>query len=118
MTASTVNIELDAGTDTNIQFDWTDPSTNLPINLTGYTSRMQIRTVQYGVPVILELTTENSKIVLGGAAGTIIVKFDPEDTNEGSWFRGTYDLYITNTGTGEVSAVARGFVTVLPQTTL
>jgi len=118
MTAKVVNIELDAGTNTNIELDWTDPSTNLPIDLTGYTSHMQIRSVQYDPVILLDLTTENGKIVLGGTAGTITIKFSPTDTNTGQWFKGTYDLYITDTGgSGNETAVARGTVLILPQTT-
>jgi hypothetical protein len=39
-------------------------------NLTSYTARMQVRD-KLGGSVVLDLTTENDGITLGGAAGTI-----------------------------------------------
>lgn len=119
MTAQVVNIELDPGADTHIQFDWTDPSTNLPIDLTGYTAHMQVRLTQYDPIVKLDFTTTNGKITLGGAAGTIIISFSKADTDDGDWFRATYDLYIVNAGgDGTSTAVARGAVVLLQQTSL
>ena len=41
-----------------------------PVNLTGYTARMQARN-DLNSAVVLDLTTENGGIVLGGVAGTI-----------------------------------------------
>ena len=44
---------------------------NLPINLTGYTARMQVRNDYSSPTFIIELTTENGRIALGGVNGTI-----------------------------------------------
>lgn len=49
---------------------WKD-ATGTPINLSGYSARMQLRPSIESTTVTLELTTANSRIVLGGAAGTI-----------------------------------------------
>lgn len=45
-------------------------SSNALVDLTGYTARMQVRS-SYEGPVVIELTTENDRVNLGGAAGTI-----------------------------------------------
>lgn len=42
-----------------------------PIDLTGCTARMQVRSEVESDAVLLSLTTENSGITLGGATGTI-----------------------------------------------
>lgn len=117
MTAKVVNIELDPGADTIIEYDWTDPSTGLPINLTGYTAKMEVRSKPYDSTVLLSLTTANGKIVLGGVTGTIQLMFSSTDTNTGTWFSGVYDLFIINTGSNITTAVAKGFVTILQQVT-
>lgn len=44
---------------------------DLPVNLTGYTARMQVRESHSSAAVIVDLNTENGRIVLGGALGTI-----------------------------------------------
>lgn len=117
MTANVVNIELDPAANTFIQYDWTDPSTNLPIDLTGYTAKMQVREKSYNEIILLDFTSGNGKIVLGGTAGTIKILFAPSDTNTALWFKGVYDLYITKTADGTVTRVAHGFVTILNQVT-
>lgn len=57
-----------------------------PVDLTGYTARLQVRRTAAS-PVALSLTTENGGITLGGAAGTI-------------------DLAITATATAAIAADA------------
>ena len=46
-------------------------SEGAPVNLTGYTARMQVRATTEDAAVLLSLTTENGGIALGGAAGTV-----------------------------------------------
>lgn len=43
----------------------------VPVNLTGYTAKMQVRESHASPVVIVDLTTENSGITLGGSLGTI-----------------------------------------------
>lgn len=56
-----------------------------PVNLTGYTGRFQARE-KAGAPgaPLLELTTENGGMVLGGAAGTVEVLF-PATVGDQGW---------------------------------
>jgi hypothetical protein len=41
------------------------------INLTGYTARLQVRENYAAAAALLDLTTENGGIALGGAGGTV-----------------------------------------------
>lgn len=50
-----------------------------PVDLTDMTARMQVRK-KSGEPVILEASTENDKLTLGGATGTITLHFTNDDT--------------------------------------
>lgn len=60
----------DQGSTVDVTMTWKD-ETGTPINLTGYTARMQLRPSVSSSTVTLELTTVNGRIVLGGVAGTI-----------------------------------------------
>jgi len=57
-----------------------------PVDLTSYTAKMQVRSVPGGA-VVLELSTANGRIALGGAAGTITI------TAAASVMNMTADLY-------------------------
>jgi hypothetical protein len=117
MTAKVVNIELDQGANSVLEYDWTAESTGLPIDLTGYTSKLQIRARPGNDVLLQELSTTNGRIVLGGTAGTITVTFLPIDTSAGIWFNGFYDLFITRTATNETTRVAKGLITVMHSVT-
>mgnify|MGYP000630287918 CR=1 FL=1 len=44
---------------------------DIPVNLTGYTARMQVREKYTSTSANITLTTENGGITLGGALGSI-----------------------------------------------
>lgn len=48
-----------------------------PMNLTGFTAKMQVR-VMPSDDLLVELTTENGRIELGGTAGTIRLLIDSD----------------------------------------
>lgn len=58
--ASVYDIELDQGSDAVIPFELYDASDN-PLDLSGYTARMQIRPSVGSATISDELTTENGR---------------------------------------------------------
>ena len=80
MTAVIYDIEIEQGTTPIKEFIYKD-STGIPINLTGYTARMQIRPTVASASILLELTTENGKLILGGLSGQIQMVFSEADTS-------------------------------------
>jgi hypothetical protein len=60
-------------------------------DLTGHTARMQIRREIESTTVMLELTTENGRITLGGDEGTIQLLISAADTSTLDR-SGVYDL--------------------------
>jgi hypothetical protein len=69
--AGIYNIVADQGATFARQLTWKDTA-GAPVDLTAYTARMQLRTaIDATGAAVLELTTENNRIVLGGTAGTI-----------------------------------------------
>jgi hypothetical protein len=72
MSAGTYNIVAEQGATYSKLFTLTN-SAGDPIDLTGYTARLQVREKYSSEVKLLDLTTENSGITLGGAAGTVAV---------------------------------------------
>jgi len=112
--AATYGFTADQGATFSQVITWKD-STNSPIDLTGYTARMQIRQ-KVTSSVSLSLTTENNRITLGGDAGTIalsITSSDMADLPAGSY---TYDLELVSVS-GDVSRLLMGTFVVRSEVT-
>lgn len=62
-----------------------------PVDLAGYTARMQIRD-KVGGTVLLELTTENGRIAIDNATKKISRLIEADDTEAITWKKGVYDL--------------------------
>jgi len=86
------------------------------VNLTGCTARMQIRSAITSPTVLVNLTTENGGIVLGGTAGTIELIITDTATAAITWTTGVYDLEIVFPS-GDVRRLVYGTVTVSPEVT-
>ena len=80
-----------------------------PVNLTGFTARMQIRETVESTAVLHSLTTENGGITLGGAAGTIALTISATDTAAFTFDTAVYDLEVVSGG-GVVTEIASGAV--------
>ena len=70
MSAGIYTLTIDQGATLSLVLTWKDSSGNL-VNLTGYTARATLRPTYSSSTTIISLTTENGRISLGGAAGTI-----------------------------------------------
>lgn len=86
------------------------------VNLTSYTARMQARTSYSAASPSLTLTTENGRIALGGAAGTIDLSITATDTAALPAGRYVYDLELVSAG-GLVKRLVEGVLTVSPEVT-
>ena len=81
------------------------------VNLTGYTARMQIRATAEASTALIELTTENGRIALGGTAGTITLTISATDTAALTAGRAVYDLELV-AANGTVTNLLGGVVTI------
>lgn len=117
MTAE-VNLTIDQGATFTHQFTWLD-SLQIPIDLTGYTARMHMRADIDDATTLVELTTENGGISLGGVLGTIDLVIDSDVTAAFTWEYGVYDLeMISDAGPPEiVRRLVGGQVSVTPEVT-
>ena len=116
MAATTLTITIEQGATYSKLITWKTGTPALPIDLTGCTARMQVRAKITSVTPLLELTTENGGIILGGTAGTITLFISAEDTAAFDWDGGAYDLEIEFTD-GTVVRRLYGSVSVSPEVT-
>lgn len=95
----------------------TSAANAVAVNLTGYTAHLQVRSTVDSSTVLLDLTTENGGIVLGGSAGTIDIVIDETVTQGLTWDSAVYDILLTAGGGGDVTRLFGGTVTVAPAVT-
>ena len=112
----TYNITVYQGATFRLPLTWKTGDPAAAVNLTGYTARMQIRSSVTSPTDLLELTTENGGITLGGVAGTINILITATDTAGQAWRTGVYDLELI-AGSGDVRRLLEGTATLVPEVT-
>lgn len=115
MSAGTYNFAAEQGATLERTITYTD-SANAIVNLTGYIGRMQIRSAVESSSIILELTTANSRIVMGGALGTISIYVDAATMSSIPAGNYVYDLEIVSSG-GKVTRLIEGRFVVKAEVT-
>lgn len=115
--AGSYNFKCDQGATFNyVMTYYSDEAQTTPVNLGGYTARMHIRRRYEDQNKLLELTTANARIALGGALGTITLTISASDTATlpvGTWY---YDLEIVSGG-GIVTRLIGGTFEVIGEIT-
>jgi hypothetical protein len=86
------------------------------VNLTDYTARMQARASVTSATVVLDLTTANGKITLGGTAGTITLTLSAAETAAVTQQSLAYDLELVSAG-GVVTRLVEGQIVLTPEVT-
>lgn len=115
MPAATHDILIEQGATFKLSLVWKD-SAGAPFNLTGYTARMQARGALTSNEVLLDLTSTNGAITLGGTAGTIDIKISATLTAALQAPRGVYDLEIVSPS-GDVTRLIQGAFSVSKEVT-
>ena len=109
MAATTYDITIEQGATFSQVITYKE--SGVAINLTGYTARMQVRSTLESATSVVELTTANSRITLGGAAGTITLTISATDTAALTAGRGVYDLELVS-GSNIVTRLLQGVCTI------
>jgi hypothetical protein len=91
-----------------------DPA--LPVDVTGCSARMQVRSVVGSADVLLELTTANGRIELGDTDGAITLNLSAEETAALAWRNGVYDLEVVHADS-RVRRLLEGSIKVKPEVT-
>lgn len=86
-------------------FTWQAGGT--PVDLTGYEALLQVRESP-GTPVLLEMSTTNGRITLGGSAGTVAGRVEQVDVAAlaGSFFSAEHDIVFTAPGGTRIALLA------------
>ena len=105
---------LDQGATWDTQMTWKVGTT--PVDLTGYTARMQARSTVDSTTTIFSWTSGGGQLVLGGAAGTITLAI--ADSVSATYPAGTYvyDLELESGG-GETTRLLQGTFTIVAEVT-
>ena len=99
------NVEIDQGADWFLNVTYEQPA-GTPVNITGYTSALQLRSLPTDATAVLSLTT-GSGITITGASGLVAVHATAAQTraiDEGVYY---YDLEITSQS-GIVTRLVQG----------
>lgn len=107
MSAGIYNILAEQGATFQRVITWKDAD-NIAQNLTGFTARMQVRdTVDDTAGAILELTTANNRITLGGVSGTVALLVDASTMAALTPEQYVYDLELVSSA-GVVTRLVQG----------
>lgn len=116
MSAFRLNLKILQGSDFSQVCTWKAGTPPAPVDLTGCTARMQVRARVAAPEVLLDLTTQNGGIALGGALGTIEIRLSAAQTAAIGWTVAFYDLEIVYLG-GAVQRKIEGQIAVSPEVT-
>jgi hypothetical protein len=114
MTAGIYNFTMDQGSVWDLEITYQDPN-GTPINLTGFTAKMQLRKEYNSTIADLTLTTGGGGIVITGATGKIDISASAAQTAVLDPTYYVYDLELTS-GTN-ISRLIQGQITVAEQVT-
>lgn len=89
---------------------------DIPVDLTTYTARMQVREKYTSPSAIVNLTTENGGITLGGDEGTIDIEISALTTSGIIAKEYVYDLELV-TSSSVVTRLIEGKFIVTPEVT-
>ena len=96
--AGTHNFICEQGATFTREITWLD-SEGVPVNLTNYTARMQVRATASSASTLLSLTSSGGDITLGGTAGTITIAISATATAAVAAGCYVYDLELVDGAT-------------------
>jgi hypothetical protein len=88
----------------------------VPIDLTGYDARMQIRPSHKSATILLSLTVSNGGITIDEPNGIIRLRIEDSVTTGLTWTQGVFDLEIIQPN-GDVLRLIQGAVRTSPEVT-
>lgn len=117
MKPATIDLTIYQGSTFSQKFQWKTGSPPVPVNLTGYSARMQIREKLRSPTPIITLTTENGGIIITDPEnGIFSLEISAEDTANLNFRSAVYDLEFVYPS-GVVRRLIEGSVTLSPEVT-
>lgn len=116
MLAARKDMTIEQGAKFSRLIRWLDGNGN-PVDLTGWSARMQVRT-GHGGTLLLDLSTANGKITLS-SGGTIEIEATASDTDGLDFERAVYDLELTPpSGSANTVRLLEGYIYLNRQVTV
>jgi len=112
--ATTYNAVIDQGADWYVNFQWENPN-GTPIDVTGYTAKLQVRTSPLAKTAVLTLTN-TSGISITGSTGTFAIHATAAQTAAITNGLYSYDMEITSP-TNVITRLIQGTFNVSPAVT-
>lgn len=109
MASAEHNFTIEQGTTFSTTFQWKD-SEGVPINLTGYTARLQARKSFSAPDALIDATTENGLIAIAPDTGEVVIELPASLTADFNWRRAFYDLELVSPA-GVVTRLVHGIIT-------
>ena len=106
MPAGELDIYIEQGATFRKTLTWKTGSPATPVDLTGYSARLQVRAKIDDAEPLLSLTTENGGLALGTTDGTIALYLSATATGALGWKKGVYDLEMIAPNTDVIRLVA------------
>lgn len=116
MPAKILDITIEQGATFTLNITW-KAADGTPIDLTGYTAKMQARWKYTDSSPLVTFTTADNTITLGGVLGTISINGLANITGLIEPKYGVYDLELTKTSTGTVTRLLQGRAMISPEVT-
>lgn len=109
------NFKINQGASVLKPFVWKDKN-GVPVDLTGYLVRMQVRQSASSDEILFEATTANGRFVLGPDPGMFTLTLTAEQTSLIEWRRGKYDIELVSSS-GFVTRLLYGVIEVSREVT-
>jgi len=114
-----VATKQDVAFEQGAKFEFTIQARNpdkTPMNLSGYSARMQVRPTVDSVDILVSATSAGGEIVINGPVGIIAVTIGSDVTTAYTWTVGHYDLEVFTTA-ANVIRIAEGFTALKKEVT-
>ena len=112
--AGSFDFTIEQGATFNLVMTWKIDT--VPVNLTGYTARLQARVDYADTATVLSMTTSGGGITLGGAAGTITLDQTATQTTALAIGSFVYDLELVS-GANVVIRLLQGELNISAEVT-
>ena len=107
-----VNFKIVQGDTFNISVQYID-SNNNPIDLTGYSAKMDVRNSPGGKILCASINSSNG-ISIDNSTGTLDITFNPSQTKKFTIPSAAYHLKIINNSNNDQSTILKGYFSVTP----
>jgi hypothetical protein len=116
MPAFKEKLTIEQGATFDESWDWLDEEGN-PVDLTGWTGKMDIRENIAAETPYMTLTTENGRIVLGEVAGRVRLLIEASATAAIAWPKAIFDLHLIDASGDYIVRFMKGSVIIDPGVT-